>query len=89
MQFDCSIDSHCSIHSQCFSKSQISPIVSNSQNQAGVNPVESDNSRPDSLMDLNTVQPESESETGGSISEFNSQTALSSKSVLLLLLLSD
>ena len=64
------------------SKSQISPIVSNSQNQAGVNPVESDNSRPDSLMDLNTVQPESESETGGSISEFNSQTALSSKSVL-------
>jgi hypothetical protein len=34
-------------------------------------------------MDLNTVQPESESETGGSISEFNSQTALSSKSLKL------
>lgn len=64
------------------SKSQISPIVSNSQNQAGVNPVKSDNSKPDSLMDLNTVQPESESEHGGNISEFNSQTALSTKSVL-------
>lgn len=64
------------------SKNQISPIVSNSQNQAGVNSVKSDNSRSDSLMDLNTVQPESESETGGNISEFNSQTALSSNSVL-------